>query len=60
MYFPLELELLQLTQFSPPAITSGASDAADGWQCDPWFKTGKSHHLEACCIECDGLAAEIS
>ena len=23
----------------PPAITSGASDAADGWQCDPWFKT---------------------
>ena len=22
----------------PPAITSGASDAADGWQCDPWFK----------------------
>jgi len=20
----------------PPAITS---DAADGWQCDPWFKT---------------------
>ena len=23
----------------PPAITSGASDAADGWQCDPWFET---------------------
>ena len=22
----------------PPAIISGASDAADGWQCDPWFK----------------------
>ena len=22
----------------PSAITSGASDAADGWQCDPWFK----------------------
>ena len=23
----------------PPAITSGASDAADGWQCDTWFET---------------------
>ena len=23
----------------PPAITSGASDGTDGWQCDPWFKT---------------------
>ena len=23
----------------PPTITSGASDATDGWQCDPWFKT---------------------
>ena len=22
----------------PPAITSGASDAANEWQCDPWFK----------------------
>jgi len=36
MYLPLKLELLQLIQFFPPAITS---DAADGWQCDPWFKT---------------------
>ena len=38
MYLPLELELLQLTQFFPPAITSGASDAGHGWQCDPRFK----------------------
>jgi len=23
----------------PPAVTRGASDGTDGWQCDPWFKT---------------------
>jgi len=40
----------------PPAITSGASDAANGWQRDPWFKC---HRRGVCCIECDGLAVEI-
>jgi len=23
----------------PPAVTRGASDGTDRWQCDPWFKT---------------------
>ena len=34
MYLPLGLELLQLIQF----FLLLSIDAANGWQCDPWFK----------------------
>jgi len=37
MYLPLA-QTSAVHTILPPAITSGASDAANRWQYDPWFE----------------------